>query len=230
LGVREPQTADARRWSDRLAWTLAEGVRVVFLLSMRIPFRLGLGALCRVRLIGEERIPLRGRIIVAANHTSFADPVVLQAFCPRHLTYLMTDKYYHVPLLHAFVRFYGTLCVKEGSLNRDAIRAASRILEREGAIAIFPEGRISRDGLVHDAQPGVALLAQRTGSPILPVGLAGIERLLPPDAWRLRPSPITLYVGDPIVAHGESRGELADLVTRAIRACTRRAREATHCP
>jgi len=210
---------------SRVLHGLQRAARTVLFHDLRVPLRLGLGLICRARLIGEERVPLSGGLIVAANHTSFADPVVLQTFVPRRLTYLMTDKYYFVPVLHPLLRLWGVLVVKEQGLNKEVIRAAAGVLERGGAVGIFPEGAISRDGLVHDAQPGAALLARRAGVPILPVGLAGIGRLMPPDTWRLHRSRLTIYVGDPISPVGLSRRELAERLTRDLRAVAQKARE-----
>jgi 1-acyl-sn-glycerol-3-phosphate acyltransferase len=199
--------------------------RAAVLHNARLGLRLALRAFCQARVLGEEHVPPRGGLIVAANHTSVADPAVLQVFIPRFLTYMMTDKFYYVPVLHAFVRFWGVLVVKQQGLNKDALRAAGGVLARGGAIGIFPEGGISRDGLIHDAQPGTALLAERSGAPILPVGLDGVAQLLPPDTRRLQRSRITICVGNPIFPQGQSRNELAARITADIRDCAARARQ-----
>jgi len=211
-------TTEPPRGASRLLHAARAGV----LYSVRLPIRIAV----RARVLGEGRAPLRGGLIVAANHASFADPVVLQSYLPRHLTYLMTERLYHLPGLHWFFRFWGVLSVKEDGLNKGPLRAAERVLASGGAVGIFPEGGISRDGLVHDARPGIAALARRAGVPILPVGLAGIERLLPPDTWRLHPSRVALCMGDLIDPEGQSRDGLAARVTRDLRACAARAREA----
>ncbi|NQT87037.1 1-acyl-sn-glycerol-3-phosphate acyltransferase, partial [bacterium] len=116
-------------------------------------------AICRARVEGMEHVPRRGGLIVACNHSSMADPTVLQAYIPRHITYLMGSKYYHVPILHHMVRFYGIVCIEENGRNKAALRAAESVLLQGRAIGVFPEGGISRDGQVGPAQPGAALLA-----------------------------------------------------------------------
>ena len=202
------------------SWLL-RAARAVVLYTVRLPVRVAL----RARVLGEERVPWSGGLIVAANHSSFADPVVLQSYFPRHLTYLMTAKYYGVTALHWFFRFWGALRVKEEGVNKAALRGATRVLERGGAVAIFPEGGISRDGAVHDPQLGVALLAQRAGVPVLPVGMSGVERVLPPDTWRPHCAPVAISIGEPILPRGESRAELAARVADAIRTCVGLARD-----
>lgn len=199
--------------------------RMAVLDIVRLPIRVGLGLTCSARLVGEERIPLRGSVIVAPNHTSFADPVILQAFFPRHLTYLMTERYYRLPFLHQFFRFWGVVPLREGGWNREALRRAEEVLGAGRAVAIFPEGEISRDGLIHEARPGIATLARRSGAPILPVGIAGPERLLPPDTWRLHRARIALVVGELIPPQGLSREELTARVSEAIKSCGMAARQ-----
>lgn len=192
------------------------GARLVVLHLVRLPLRVGLGLVCSARLIGEERIPLRGRLIVAPNHVSFADPVVLQAFFPRHLTYLMTEVYYGLPFLREFFRFWGVVPLREAGWNRQALRRAEGVLAADRAVAIFPEGAVSRNGRIHEARPGIAVLARRAGAPILPVGIAGDERLLPPDTWRLHRARIALYVGHPISPAGLTRNQLTARVSEAL--------------
>ncbi len=198
--------------------------RIAILYNVRTALRVVLQCVCGARVAGEERVPLRGGLVVAANHLSFADPVILQTYVPRFLTYLMTDKFYYAPVLHGLVAFWGVLVVKRQGLNKEALRAAGGILAAGGAVGIFPEGGISRDGLVHDAQPGLALLAQRARVPILPVGIAGTERLLAPDTFRLRRARLGLYLGELIRPAGQDRQELARQVTAALRLCAERAR------
>jgi len=217
------QSVSAAGQPGPLVWA----ARKVVLYTVRLPIRVGLRLGCQARVVGEERVPRTGALIVAANHTSFADPVVLQALFPRFLTYLMTERFYHVPLLHGFFRFWGVLRVKAAGLNRDALRGAAAELAREGAVGIFPEGGISRDGRIHDALPGIALLAQRTGAPILPVGLAGVGTMLPPDTWRLRAARVAMVIGQPFAPAGLGRRELLERVNRELRAIAERAQGET---
>lgn len=192
---------------------LQRAAQTVFRYSGRLVVR----AICRARVEGLERVPLDGGLIVACNHSSMADPTVLQSYIPRHISYLMGSKYYHIPILNQFVRFYGVLCIEEDGVNKQTLREAEGRLHQGRAVGIFPEGGISRDGEVHPAQPGVALLAHRTGQPILPVGMSGVERLLPPDSFRFRPARVAISVGELIDPTGLSRREITPRVEQAIR-------------
>lgn len=197
--------------------------RVLLFYNLRTPVRAILRALCGVRVVGEEHVPLRGGVIVASTHASLADSVILQTFVPRHLTYLMGDKFYYLPVVHQLVRFWGVLVVKQAGMNKDVLRAAEGVLARGGAIGIFPEGGITRQGPVREARQGVALLARRARVPIVPVGIAGTERLLPPGQRRLHRARLRLYIGEPILAGDCDRSDLAARVTAALRSCADRA-------
>jgi len=198
---------------------LLSAARLAIFHNMRLLLRGVLRCACDARVAGEERVPLRGGVIVAANHLSFADPVVLQVYVPRLLTYLMTERFYRAPVLHGLVKFWGVLVVKERGLHKDTIRAAGELLDGGGAIGIFPEGGISRDGRTRPAQPGVALLAQRSRVPIVPVGLAGTERLLPPDATWPGRAALRAYIGQPIPWDAGGRAALTQRVTEALASC-----------
>ena len=209
----------------RILTLLQRAGQAAFLYNARAPVRLLLRLACRARVVGWERVPLGNGLIVAANHTSLADPVVVQAYVPRHLTFLMTEVYYRLPLLGGFCRFYGCIPVREQAMNRPALRAAVAALRAGRALGVFPEGGISRDGHIHPAKPGIALLAQHAGVPIVPVGLHGVNRLLPPDTWTLRRASVTMVVGEPVAPEGHTRAQLTARVSRAIRACARRAED-----
>jgi 1-acyl-sn-glycerol-3-phosphate acyltransferase len=195
--------------------------QTVFLYNARLLVR----AICRARVEGAEHVPFGGGLIIACNHSSMADPTVLQAYIPRHITYLMGSKYYDVPIVNQFVRFYGALCIEENGLNKRTLRHAEELLHRGRAVGIFPEGGISRDGEVHPAQPGVALLAHRTSLPILPVGMSGVERILPPDTFRFRPARVGISIGEAIEPTGLARRDITPRVEEAIRNAVDRARE-----
>ncbi len=198
--------------------------RALLFYNLRTLVRPVLNTLCGVRVVGEEHVPLRGGVIVASTHASLADSVVLQTYVPRRLTYLMGDKFYYLPVVHQFVRLWGVLVVKQAGMNKDVLRAAEGVLAQGGAIAIFPEGGITRQGPVREARQGVALLAQRAQVPIVPVGLAGTELLLPPGSRRLHRARLRLCIGEPVLPGDGGRGDLAARVTAALRSCAERAR------
>ncbi len=131
----------------------------------------GLFTLTRFTTEGEEKLPKNGPLIVVINHFHFLDAVVMIHAAPWPLEYLADFEMPNVPSpLRHFPDWYGTYKVAQGTPNREAIHAAEAVLAQNGVLGIFPEGRLHRPPL-HNALPGAALLALRTGAPVLPVGI-----------------------------------------------------------
>jgi len=131
----------------------------------------------RFRVRGRERLPVDGPFIVASNHCSFIDPVILQAACRRQLTWLMTDSIFNVRWARWFFRMMRCIPVRErdGSALREGLAA----LARGEAVAIFPEGGLSPDGTLQRGHAGVGTLAIRSGVPVIPAFLSGTRRAFP---------------------------------------------------
>ncbi|HEX5322795.1 MAG TPA: lysophospholipid acyltransferase family protein [Capsulimonadaceae bacterium] len=151
---------------------------------------------------GQENVPLTGRLLLCPNHISDSDPAAVLAMLPRNdFAAMAKDELFRVPLLGWLLRAYGTFPVVRESADRKSLRQAEAILERERALMIFPEGRLSEDGKLLRLQSGAALLALRTGSPIVPVGLIGTNRVLPYAKLIPRPAGKAVQVryGKPIL-------------------------------
>ena len=141
---------------------------------------------------------LQGPCILAPNHASFLDPVVLNACVPRRIVFLMTAMFFHVPWLHWFFRWTGTIPVQEGHSNRDMMQQALAALARGSAVAIFPEGGISRDGRLLPGNHGVAALILRARVPVIPVHIQGTFAAMPRHASWPRPAAVRVRFGEPI--------------------------------
>ncbi|HEX6971434.1 MAG TPA: lysophospholipid acyltransferase family protein, partial [Limnochordia bacterium] len=131
----------------------------------------------RVRVEGLENLPRQGSLILAANHASYIDPPLLGAATPRRLYFMAKRELFTIPLFGALIRRFGAFPVRRGALDRQAIRSALELLARGEAVVLFPEGTRHRSGGLLPGQQGVAMLASRSGAPIVPVGLVGTRRL-----------------------------------------------------
>ena len=131
----------------------------------------------RAEFRGVEHIPMEGRVILAANHMSNADPPLIGCHIPRNLNYMCKEELFHVPFIGWVLRTTQTIPVKRGTGDRGAIRTAQQALRAEKMIALFPEGHRSRDGRMRKAQPGVGLLAALSGAPVIPVCIIGTDRI-----------------------------------------------------
>ena len=175
---------------------------------------------------GEENIPPKGAVVVAANHTQYLDPVYVCMAVPRRLQWMGKKELFAFPL-GAFFYFIGTFPVDREGGSRAGLRTALNFLARGWALGIFPEGtHRTREGS-REAKSGTALLAVRAGAPILPVYVGETPGL----RARLRGERLLVYVGHPITVDGTLRGReayrgAADEVLRAIYALPQaRARE-----
>jgi len=164
--------------------------------------RLTLAPLVRVffRLRGEgvENIPLRGPFILAANHVSYIDPLVLGATCPRAIHYIMLREFWEKPLLGRACRMAGAIPVDPHGSAAGTLRKAVGILREGKALGIFPEGGRSADGSLRSAKAGAALLVLKTGVPLLPAAIVGAERAMAKGQALPRPSRVTVRYGRPI--------------------------------
>jgi 1-acyl-sn-glycerol-3-phosphate acyltransferase len=171
--------------------------------AMAASFRAGLAGLTRVRVEGAvDEIPRTGPVIIAANHSSNLDvPVLGSSLMPRigrRFQWLGKRELFDWPVVGWIARNGGVHAIDRGAADVEAFRLAARILDEGHALFVFPEGTRSHDGRLGPGRDGVAVLALRTGAPIVPVGVSGsYERW--PRGQRL-PHPggrVTVRVGSP---------------------------------
>ncbi|MCB9867178.1 MAG: 1-acyl-sn-glycerol-3-phosphate acyltransferase [Phycisphaerales bacterium] len=134
--------------------------------------------LCRVwyryRRIGPCTIPRDGPAIVTANHTCSADPMMIYAGCGyRKIAFMIAQEFADVPVGGWFVRLIECIPVRRDGRDAAATREAMRRIRDGHVISIFIQGRIAKPGQDVRPKEGVALLALRTGVPVIPVHISG---------------------------------------------------------
>lgn len=169
-----------------------------------------------------ENLPrLRGAYVLAPNHTSFLDPLLLGAASRRRITYLMTESIYRSPWTGWFYRWNKALPLSMRGGNREVLRAAHAVLQQQRVVGIFPEGGISRDGGLMLGSPGAVSLVLQGDVAVVPVGIVGAHRALPANGWFPRPVRVTVKFGEPIrpaelAAAGSGRKDRLQAATRLI--------------
>ena len=144
----------------------------------RLAGKVVFGACTGPRVTGLAHVPRSGPLLVVANHLSYLEPPLIGTIIPRRITFLALHELFEIGWLAFILRAMSALPVKRGGArDLDAIRAALELLKQGEAVAIFPEGRRSATPGLLKANPGISLLAYRSGAPILPVGITGTERL-----------------------------------------------------
>ncbi|MEX1280984.1 MAG: lysophospholipid acyltransferase family protein [Acidimicrobiia bacterium] len=151
------------------------------------------------RLEGDIPVLPSGRLIVAANHFSFVDPVMVGVALGRPIRYLaVSELFEHHPAFTRLIESYGAVRLRNQGVPHRAIRLARDHLLAGGAVGIFPEGRRVEEWGEEAGKLGAGWLAIRTGAPMLPVFVHGSEWTLSLREPGFRFVPIGLRVGEPI--------------------------------
>lgn len=151
----------------------------------------------RVKSHDKHKVPKNGRLIVAANHSSYLDPMLLGSFFPRRIHYIMTSVHYEKWFLYPFCYLLDTIPIGP-NLQISAYKRTMKFLNNEEVIGIFPEGQRSREGYLLDTRKGVGVYALRSKAPVLPVAIVGAREALPPGRMIPKPAKVHLFIGDPI--------------------------------
>ena len=159
----------------------------IYILSQRAAWALG-WLMRGIRAEGLEHIPPRGRVIVASNHVSIIDPPLVGSMLgwTRYPRFLAKEELFRFAPLGALFKSWGAIPLDRGRGDVGAIRSALEVLEGEGCLVLFPEGTRARGGRLLRPKPGVAMLAQRTGAPVVPVRVRDTESLLQKGPMRIR--------------------------------------------
>ena len=156
----------------------------------------------RLEVIGSECVPKTGGVIVAANHTSYLDPLVIGAALKRRATYMAREGLFKIPLVGTFVGSF-SFPVRRGKPQPSTIKEAVKRLNKGELIVMFPEGGRSAEGNILDAKRGVGMIATMSKVPIVPALIRGTEKSLPVGARVVKPAKIKVIFGKPIEINRE---------------------------
>ncbi len=154
-----------------------------------------------IKTKGEESLIKKGSLILAANHVSYLDPVVLGVVIKRQIHFIAKKEVFDVPILGFIVRSLGAIPVDRKKTNLVSIKKSLSLLKEEHILGIFPEGTRSLNGELLDLNVGLIKIALQTGSPIVPVGINGTFDIYPPKAKTpvfFRRKNIYIHFGKPI--------------------------------
>ncbi|MFD4655336.1 lysophospholipid acyltransferase family protein [Kitasatospora sp. NPDC058444] len=180
---------------------------------------------------GIENVPRKGGVILASNHLSFIDSVVIPLTAPRRVHFLAKAEYFTGSglkgrLSKGFFESIGAVPVERGTYRsaQASLESALAILEDGKAFGIYPEGTRSLDGRLYRGKTGVAWLALTAGVPVVPVALEGPEQILPVGKRVPRLKKVTVRFGEPLhfdELHGQARSlkarrQVTDEVMAAI--------------
>jgi 1-acyl-sn-glycerol-3-phosphate acyltransferase len=155
----------------------------------------------RARGYGLERIPLTGGCVLAINHIHWIDIPVIGAVTPRRLNFVAKVEALRFPLLGRYIAWYGTIGIRRGESDRDAVRQMRTAARDGAALGVFVEGTRQHSGRPGTAQPGAAMIAIQENVPVVPVAVYGTA------FWRIGNfAPCSIAVGEPIRYEGLPKG------------------------
>ncbi len=155
---------------------------------------------CRAQRIGPCTVPAQGPVILAANHLSGVDPLVIVGTCPHRLPgFVVEQKYYRFPLANWFMRLNQCVPVDRTNPGKSFLTNTLRRLKEGGCLGIFPQGTYVEPGEAEPpAKSGLGLLALRTGAPVIPIHIVGAGYAANPFVALFRRHRVRIRYGKPV--------------------------------
>ncbi len=154
-----------------------------------------LNAVLPLRVEGRRNVPPVGPVILAANHSSFLDAILLAALSPRPIAFMTKNSQFDHRMLFGLLRRAGAFPVRRYTTDAVAVRNARRILSENRVLGLFPEGERCWDGRMQPLKRTTIRLLLALGVPVVPVGIAGAYGLMPRWSTRVRRVPVAVRFG-----------------------------------
>jgi 1-acyl-sn-glycerol-3-phosphate acyltransferase len=180
-------------------------------------FRLCVFIWSRREVLGLQNVPRHGPAILASNHLNLADPPLLASLVPRRLIFMAKLELWSTPVIGWLYGLGGCIPVRRFEADVGALRRAEKVLREGHVLVMFPEGTRSRHPGLGKGHPGTAVIALRSGVPIVPVGVSGTETVSLPSCF-LRRTRVRIAFGQPFTLPRGQRltTELAEASTERI--------------
>lgn len=175
---------------EELAWAVGR-------LYMGVPTRIA----TRGRAYGRERVPATGGLVFAINHLHWIDIPLVGALSPRVIDFVAKTEVAKSALIGRFLKWHGTILVRRGESDRDAVRDMRRAAHDGNVVGLFVEGTRMKSGRPGRALPGAAMVAMQEDVPLVPVAIYGTQR------WKLGNfAPCSVAFGQPVRFDGLPKG------------------------
>jgi 1-acyl-sn-glycerol-3-phosphate acyltransferase len=172
-------------------------------------------SLFRFRATGKENIPQKGGFLIASNHASYLDPVMVGVACPRLLNYMARHDLFNNAAFAWILKYSRAFPVKRKSADLGAIKEAIRRLKNGEGLLVFPEGGRQASVYVSEPEAGVGFLAAKSGVPVIPAFVSGTDRAWPRHARFIKPATkISVHFGKQI--HIEGRMPYQDIARKIM--------------
>ena len=174
-------------------------------------------ALWQFRASGVENIPREGGVLLAANHQSYLDPVLVAACLPREMHFMARRSLFRIPVFRAIIVGCNAFPIERDSADVKGVKEALGRLEAGNILLVFPEGTRTRDGSIGRMKPGIGVLAERAAVPIVPVLIEGAFHVWPKGrSWLPGLGRIRVVFGKPLQPERDSKQNLGDRIRDAV--------------
>ena len=163
-----------------------------------IVFRAIFATYFRWRVFGTENVPLRGGVILAANHGSFLDPPLIGCGVKRTISFLARESLFHFPGMGALLRSWSVVPVDRDGGGAKGLKIILSRLLAGGGIVLFPEGTRTKDGHLQPARSGIGLTVIKSEAPVVPVRVFGTFEAYGRNHKFPRPLQVMLQYGQPM--------------------------------
>lgn len=173
----------------------------------------------RLQVCGKEHLPASGGFLIASNHQSYLDPILVGVSCPQDVCYMARHDLFKIPGWGWLLYKVGAFPVRRNTADRSALKEALRRVRSGLPLIVFPEGtRSEAAGQLQEPQAGVGFLAQKLAVQVVPVYVSGSDKAWPRHAKLFRPHKVKVCIGEPFYpAHGLSYADTAVAVMDAVR-------------
>jgi 1-acyl-sn-glycerol-3-phosphate acyltransferase len=176
--------------------------------------RIGGSTLWQFRAIGVENIPLRGGLLLAANHQSYLDPPLIGSVLSREMHFMARRTLFRNPAFRVIIGGCNAFSIDRDSADVKGVKEAIARLEAGNILLVFPEGTRTGNGSIGRMKPGIGVLAERAAVPIVPVLVQGAYRVWPKGALFPRLGRISVVFGKPM--NPDSEESTGDRIRDAI--------------
>jgi 1-acyl-sn-glycerol-3-phosphate acyltransferase len=171
-------------------------------------------SLYNIRVYGRKNIPKSGGLLLASNHASYLDPIVIAIAIDREINFVARSSLFKNPLFSGLITLLNAFPIERDSPDLRAIREIIDRLSRDCAIVLFPEGTRTKNGMIGRMKAGVQTIARKSGVPIVPVLIEGTYKIW--SRWDSLPKiigKIKVYFGKPLsISSVEACKNLQELI------------------
>lgn len=165
--------------------------------ALRAVFWVFTHMICRYRISGRENVPMKGPLLIIANHLSWYDPFLLGVVLPRRVWFFTKIEIFRWPFVGFLCRLTEQVPVNRGARDRAALEKGLTYLQEGKALMVFPEGTVEKQEQMIPPHTGTAMLAMRTGVTVLPIAHYGTRRIL--RSFRVWFPNVDVKIGKPYI-------------------------------